>query len=66
MFLKLPIILSRNSFCFDLLGQHLLIPCFLSPGENLVGEGGRLLLLIINILLFVFKSKKQCKSLSNF
>ena len=41
------------------LGQHLLIPCFLSPGEDLVGEGGRLLLLIINILLFVFKSKKN-------
>ena len=23
------------------LGQHLLIPCFLSPGENLASEGGR-------------------------
>ena len=35
-----------------ILGQHLLIPCFLSPGENLASEGGRLLLLILIILLF--------------
>ena len=27
-------------------------PCFLSPGENLASEGGRLLLLILIILLF--------------
>ena len=32
------------------LGQHLLMPCFLSPGENLAS--GRLLLLILIILLF--------------
>ena len=30
----------------------LLIPCFLSPGENLASESGRLLLLILIILLF--------------
>ena len=28
----------------DGLGQHLLIPCSLSPGENLASEGRRLLL----------------------
>ena len=29
-----------------------IIACFLSPGENLASEGGRLLLLILIILLF--------------
>ena len=33
------------------LGQHLLIPCFLSPAENLASEGGRLLLLILIIIM---------------
>ena len=35
-----------------LLGQHLLISCFLTPVENLASEGKRLLLLIINNALF--------------
>ena len=34
------------------LGQNLVVPCFLSPGENLAIEGGKLLLLILINSLF--------------
>ena len=36
----------------SMLGQHLLIPCFLSPAEHLAIEGGMLLFLILMISLF--------------
>ena len=44
--------ISVNSKTIRLLGQHLLIPCFLSPAETLASDDGRLLLLILIILLF--------------
>ena len=43
------------------LGQHLLIPCFLSSAKNLASEGRRLLLLILIIHYF-----EQCYGVTVF
>ena len=54
-----PIWLARQ--ILQHLGQHLLIPCFLSPGENLASEGGRLLLIVFILYYFDLKTTLHVK-----
>ena len=52
------LLLQLRQYRCPQLAQHLLIPSFLSPGENLASEGGRLLLLILIIIV-----NKHCKTI---